>query len=220
MSTPSEPTPATSAAPGWWRRNRWALLALPFALVLALVAAGDRVNTLWWQQDLRRPVTAGTDGAVELHQRIYDGQGGTLPIDVQVRLDGVDDPTTLPDRMTLPPGTRAVQVDLTLSADPDVVLRGCSLAVRDADGTRYDYIPSGWGASQSAFHCVSKDAPGPRPPMGDLDDVVTDRDALPRPQTWSVSRVVVLPDEVQVAEVVLWWQKPYYVLLEVPGEQG
>jgi len=28
--------------------------------------------------------------------------------------------------------------------------------------------------------------------------------------------VIVLPDDVEVTEVVLWWQKPQYLQLEVP----
>ncbi|KQY47854.1 hypothetical protein [Cellulomonas sp. Root137] len=214
MSTTTD-SPPTSRS--WWRRNRWALVALPVALALALVAAGDRVRTLWWEQDLRRPTTVEAGETAQFHQRVYDGAGGTLPVDVEVRLDGVGEATTLPEDMELPAGTRAVQVDLTLSADPDVVLTGCSLAVRDAAGTRYGYVASGWGALQSATPCVPEDAPGPWPPLGDLEDALSDPDDLPRPATWSVSPVVVVPDGVEIADVALWWQMPHYVLLEVPS---
>lgn len=211
---PVEPVPTT----GWWRRNRWALAALPVALALALVAAGDRVRTLWWEQDLRVPVAAAPGATVELHQDVYDGADGTSPIDVRVRLDDVRTATTLPEDMELPPDTRAVQVDLVLSADPDLVLTGCSLAVRDAAGTRYDYDSSGWGALQPATACVPEDAPGPWPSFGgELDDALADPDATPRPPEWSVSRVIVVPDDMEVADVVLWWQLPRYVLLEAPA---
>lgn len=205
MSTTT--VPSAPPATGWWRRNRWALAVLPVALALALVAAGDRVRTLWWEQDLRRPTTAVAGATVGFQQRVYDGEGGTLPIDVQVRLDGVETATTLPADMELPAGTRAVQVDLTLSADPDVVLTGCSLAVRDAAGTRYGYVASGWDAAQSPMPCVPEDAPGPW--------AFADPDAPARPATWSVSPVVVVPDDVEITDVALWWQMPQYVLLEV-----
>ncbi|WP_421741270.1 hypothetical protein [Cellulomonas sp.] len=196
----------TTDSPSWWRRNRWALVALPVALALALVAAGDRVRTLWWEQDLRRPTTVAAGETAEFHQRVYDGDGGTLPVDVEVRLDGVGEVTTLPEDMELPAGTRAVQVDLTLSADPDVVLTGCSLAVRDAAGTRYGYDAGGWGAAQSPMPCVPEDTPGPW--------AFADPDDLPRPATWSVSPVVVVPDGVEITDVALWWQMPRYVLLQ------
>lgn|GEM_PF-583196 len=212
-AAPAAPTPS---AAGWWRRNRLALVVLPVALALALVASADRVRTLWWEQDLRRPTVASAGETVTYHQQVRDGVSGTSPVDVQVRLDGVGDTTRLPDGMALPAGTRAVQVDLTLSADPDVVLVGCRLAVRDAAGTRYDDVAHAWGASQPTVPCVPQDATGPWPSLGDLDDVITapDADAPPRPGTWSVSRVVVVPDGVDVADVVLWWQLPQYVLLE------
>ena len=206
---PVAPAPAV----GWWRRNRWALAALPVALALTLVAAGDRVRTLWWEQDLRVPTTVAAGSAGDFHQVGYDG----APIDVQVLLDGVADAGTLPEDLELPPGTRAVQVDMTLSADPDMGLSGCLLAVRDAAGTRYDYVSNAWGAMQPVVPCVPEDAPGPGPSFGDSDDVLADPDDLPRPATWSVSRVVVVPEDVEVADVVLWWEKPRYLVLELPS---
>lgn len=222
MSTPAPPAPAAPApAPtGWWRRNRWALVALPLALVLTLAASADRVRSLWWEQGLHRP-TAGAPGeTVTFHQTVRDGVGGTRPVDVEVRLDGVVDATTLPRDLVVPDGARAVQVDLTLWSDPGTILQGCSLAVRDADGTRYDYRALAWGAFQPVSPCVPQDTPGPAPSLGTFDDGPTDGGptpdaAAPRPPTWSVSPVVVVPADVEVADVVLWWQLPQHVRLPV-----
>lgn len=208
---PSEPSPR-----GWWRRNRLALAALPLALVLVAAASGDRVRTMWWETDLRRPTSAPAGESVEFQQRVRDGLDGTRDVDVRVRLDDVVDAGDLPDDMTVPAGARAVRVDLTLSAEPDVVLVDCRLAVRDASGTRYDYVAQAWGAWQPVSPCVPEDATGPWPSLGDLDLPPTDDDA-PRPATWTVSPVVVVPAGVEVTEVVLWWQLPHYVRLEVPG---
>ncbi|WP_028046478.1 hypothetical protein [Cellulomonas sp. URHE0023] len=209
-------TVASDDAPGWWRRNRWAVAALPVALTLALVASGDRVRTLWWIHDLRVPTTGQVGETVTFRQQV-DGAVGAEPVDVRVRLDRVHDAATLPDDMVLPAGSRAVQVDLTLSADPDIVLAGCSLAVRDAAGTRYEYVALGWGAMQPVAPCVPEDAPGPMPSLGDLDDELADSDSPPRPTTWEVSPVIVVPDGVEVADVVLWWHMPQYLELEAPG---
>jgi hypothetical protein len=217
MSTPTvTPVPDAPAA-GWWHRNRWALVALPVALALTLVASGDRVRTLWWQEDLHSPTTVAAGGTAHFHQRVYDGLGGTMPIDVSVQLDGVGDATTLPRDMELPDDTRAVQVDLTLSADPDQVLSACQLAVRDAAGTRYEYVSNAWGAFQAVVPCVPEDSPGPEPSLGNLDDTLSDPEHDPRPATWSVSRVVVVPAGTEVTDVVLWWQKPQYLQLDVPS---
>lgn len=215
MSTPGAPAPSVTTPSaqdtGWWRRNRWGLVALPVALALACVASADRVRTLWWEADLRRPTAAAPGETVTYHQDVRDGVDSTYPVDVEVRLDGVEDTTVLPDRMELPPGTRAVRVDLTLAADPDTVLLLCRIAVRSADGTRYDHVPSAWGASQPTMPCVPDDAPGPWPPGG----TVTADPGDPRPPTWSVSPVVVVPQDVEIADVVLWWQLPQYLRLDV-----
>ncbi|KSW23558.1 hypothetical protein [Cellulomonas sp. B6] len=211
--TTTVPSPATTSARSWWRRNRWALVALPLALALMAAASADRVRSLWWEQGLHSPTTAGQGQAVTFHQDVRDGLGGTRPVDVEVRLDAVVDAGALPDGLVVPAGARAVQVEMTLSADPDVVLRGCSLAVRDADGTRYDYVADAWGATQAVSPCVPADAPGPAPSLGDLDDVLTPDSTPERPATWTVSPVVVLPADVQVSDVVLWWQLPQHVVL-------
>jgi len=222
VTTTAPPTPAPGPAPdpvagrGWWRRNRWALVALPLALVLVLAASADRVRTLWWEQGLHRPTVGAPGETVTFSQRVRDGLGGTSPVEVRVRLDGIGEPAELPRDLVVPDGARAVQVDLTLWADPDVILAGCSLAVRDAAGTRYDYVPNAWGAFQAVSPCVPEDAPGPMPSLGVLDD--PDADPGPtRPGTWTVSPVVVLPADVEPTEVALWWQLPQHVLLGAGG---
>jgi hypothetical protein len=223
VTTTAPPTPAPGPGPapapapsGWWRRNRWALVALPLALLLVLAASADRVRTLWWEQGLHRPTVGAPGETVSFDQRVRDGLGGTSRIAVQVRLDGVHEPATLPRDLVVPDGARAVQVDLTLAADPDLVLAGCSLAVRDAAGTRYDYVSIAWGAYQPVSPCVPEDAPGPMPSLGDLDDEDQAADpGPPRPATWTVSPVVVLPADVEPTDVVLWWQLPQHVLLQV-----
>ncbi len=206
----------------WWHRNRWALLALPLALVLALVASGDRVRSLWWERDLRRATTAPVGEGATFRQVVHDGSGGTFPVEASVRLDGVevvDDPAALPPRTQLPDGVTAVRVDLTIEADPDVVLRTCQLAVRDAAGTRYEYVWDAHGGSQPVSPCVPEDAPGPESVIGEPGATRSDPDA-PRPPTFSVSRVVVVPQGVAVTDVALWWQLPDYVELELAAPVG
>lgn len=216
--------PVVTPAPrSWWARNRVALLVLPVALALALVASGDRVRTLWWQTDLRIATTAAPGATAHVRQQVLDGAGGSYPVDVRVRLDGVtvlDADAPLPPRMVLPPGAVALRVDLAVDADPDVVLTACRLAVRDADGTRYDYAASAAGGEQDVVPCVPGDAPGPAPSLGEELDSVLTQDETPRPAAYTVSRVVVLPAGVEPADVVLWWALPTYVELEVAAGTG
>lgn len=198
----------------WWQRNRWALVALLPALALALVASSDRVSTYYWSADLH-DARQGAQGAWLEHRDRVNDVSGERPITLGVRLDGVHGTDTGWESiapLTLPPGTRAVRVDLTLRADPDEPLRTCLLAVRDAAGTRYDYDGAAAGGTQPASPCVPPEAPGPFPEMLWL---ATDPDEAPRPREWRVAPVLIVPDDVEVTEVLLWWAPPTYLELSV-----
>ena len=141
-----------------------------------------------------------------------------MPIDVQVRLDRVGDATTLPEDLELPAGTRAVQVDLTLSADPERRARpGACWRCATLRGRGTTTCRTRWGAMQPVVPCVPEDTPGPWPSLGDARRRAQ-RPGRPAP-SGHVVRVagVVVPEDVEVADVVLWWQKPQYLLLEVPS---
>lgn len=198
--------------PGWWRRNRWGLVALPVAMAAALAASSYRVETYWWLEKPRDLVHAERGEWVTFSASQYD-RGGDRPFTVRVRLDdvrpaeaafGEDDP------LEPPAGVQAVAVDLSLSAAPDVPLASCDLAVRDASGTEYAYQSTSPSISQATSPCVPPDARGP-----DLDLFEgIDPDTGPRrPDEWTVSPVVLLPDGVEVAEVVLSWGPPGGLLI-------
>ena len=150
---------------------------------------------------------------MSFHQQGYDGSAGSTCRSVST---ASADATTLPEDLALPPGTRAVQVDLTLSADPEVPLTGClaGRARRGGHPVRLRVERLGSDATRRAVRPGERE--GAWPSLGGDDDVLSDPDDLPRPATWSVSPVVVVPEDVEVADVVLWWQKPQYLLLEVP----
>lgn len=200
----------------WWRRNRWALLGLPLALAAALLASSDRVSSYFWHAGLHAPDRAQAGVWLEHRDLVFSdasGEAGEVPIEVAVRLDGTAPATDgweATEPLTLPDGARAIRVDLTLRADPDEPLRGCFLALRDVDGTRYDYTWDAAGGYQPSSPCVPSLAPGPwaafAPATEDVD---------PRPEEWSVSPVVVVPADAEIAEVLLWWQPPAYVSLAV-----
>lgn len=203
---------------GWSRRNRWGLATLPLAVVAALVASSDRVQLYFWEEGLRRPQSAVQGSWVDFRDTYTDAEGEHVR-EVRVRLDGVE-PATTPWESTepveLPPGTRALTVRLSLTAGPDLPLSVCSLAVRDADGTRYDYLSGVAGMAQPVSPCVPPDAPGPFPAMGDLDLKGAAGDDEPRrPASWTVAPVIVVPDDAEISEVVLWWEMPDYVALTV-----
>ena len=204
--------------PSWTRRNRWGLLALPLALVAALAASSDRVKLYFWDEGLRQPQRAA-QGAWLDFRNTYSDSDGEHPLEVKVRLDAVRPASTLwqsESPLQLPAGTQAVEVELSLEADPDLPLSICRLAVRDAEGTRYDYL-STIGSAQPFSPCVPPDAPGPQRALGALDEGRDVSDDPVRPESWTVKPVIMMPAGVEVTDVVLWWDQPDYVALSVAG---
>lgn len=204
--------------PGWWRRNRWGLVALPVAVVAALAASSYRVEAQWWLEKPRDLVHAEQGEWVTFSSSQYD-RNGDLPFSVRVRLEGVRPaeelfgPISEDYELEPPAGVQAVAVDLELSAPPDVPLTTCDLVVRDTDGTEYDYqISSPSIENQATSPCVPPDARGP-----ELDLIEgLDPDIGPRrPDVWTVSPVVMLPEGVEVASVLLSWGPPDGLLITV-----
>jgi hypothetical protein len=205
-------------SPTWWGRNRWGLLGLPLALAAALVASSDRVQLYFWDEGLRDAQRASQGAWLDFRDS-YSDSDGEHPLAVRIRLDGVSEATspwgsTAP--LDLPPGTRAVAVSLTLEADPKLPLSVCKLAVRDAAGTRFDYLSSVAG-SQPFSPCVPPDAPGPQRALGELDEGRDTSGDPVRPGSWTVTPVILLPEGVDVTDVVLWWDLPDYAALSVAG---
>lgn len=203
-------------APGWWRRNRWGLVALPLAAVAALAGSSDRVKLLFWDEGLHREQAAQQGDWLEFRDTFHDSEG-EHPLELRVRLDSVDDTTTgwgSSDPIDLQPGGKAVRVTVSFEADPDLAMRVCQLAVRDADGTRYAYLPVLGEVSQPLSPCVPDATPGPWPAMGE-DLAETTPGEPPRPRSWTVEPVLVVPEDVEIADVVFWWEKPGYAALTV-----
>ena len=154
-------------APGWTRRNRWGLLALPLAAVAALAASSDRVQLYFWEEGLHHP-TSGRTGQWVSFQDSYNDSNGDHQRLVRVRLDSVQ-PAATPwlstSPLRLPPGSKAFTVTLSLEADPDLPLSVCSLAIRDADRNRYDYLRGFGSLDQPASPCVPPETPGPNAAM-------------------------------------------------------
>lgn len=201
----------------WWRRNRWGVGALPIAVVAALAASSYRVHDYWWLDEPRDLVTVPEGAWVEFTAAQYD-RTGTVPFTVEIRLDGLR-PADAPfgdGELNVPAGARAVAVDLDLAASPDTPLVGCELTLRDAAGTEYAYQSTAPSITQAASPCVPPDARGPEL---DVIEGFEPDDGPRRPPTWSVSPVVIVPEDVVITEVVLSWGPPRGVRIEVsdPG---
>jgi hypothetical protein len=206
-------------APGWLGRNRWGLVTLPLAAVAALVASSDRVALYFWDQEPRLARTAQQGQWVDFRDPYTDSDGEHLR-EVRVRLDAVapaSQPWESTGSMDLPPGSKALSVQLSMAAAPEVPLSVCKLVLRDADGTRYEYLPAYAGMTQPVSPCVPPTAPGPFPALGELDEGRSPSEEPARPATWQVAPVIVVPADATITEVNLWWELPDYVAMKVAG---
>ncbi len=209
----------TAQRPSWLRRNRWGLVSLPVVAVLAVGANAYRLGDYWWDRDLRT-ATVGEAGELVSYTDEYDDALGTTSRSFRVRV-GELAPTrsttsTLGDEpVVVPEGAQALVVPLRFEADPDQSLYGCNLALEDTDGNRYVFDYSMTGVEQDPFPCLPFEQPGPRPPLfeGDTRAVVEGEE---RPESWSTRPVVVVPEGVRISRVLLWWETPDYLALQVP----
>lgn len=119
--------------PGWWRRNRWALLALLPVLGIALYSPGKNAYDRYLRVTPVNAVAAGADGWVRYH-------------DARLRLIELVAPAEIPTfgsrRFELPPGVRVwrgtFEVDSAKSGER---LAGCDIALEDSEGRTYDDSP-------------------------------------------------------------------------------
>lgn len=194
----------------WWVRNRRGVVGLPLALLAALLASSERVPTYLWPSGLHA-AQSSPQGEWLTFTDSFVADGADVTREVRVRVDEVGPAPAGWSDAALPPGTDAVQVRMSLSAAPDVPLSGCSLALRGGDGTRYGYLPAS-GSDQPFSPCVPADAPGP---MLSFDGTTTPAGDGPRPGSWTVSPVVLVPEGVELTDVLLWWEMPDYAAISL-----
>lgn len=205
----------------WWRRNRWALLALPLVVLLAWAATSYRQLTYWNPTHLTEPVRAEGGGPVRLVQELEDTQG-TSVVDLTVEAAPVRQVRTALDmdgqEVALPmrSGTVVWQVDLTVTADPATVLGGCALRLLDERGRETAYSPSTLGVSAPITPCVPAATPGPGADLGlGLEDEV----AAARPETYTVPVLFRTAADFVPAELDLYYLEPRYAAIPLTVEE-
>lgn len=217
----------------WWRRNRWALLALPFVLALATAVSSYRILTLWNPWQLTDPVPAAVGEPVRFTDEITGVED--YPIELELSAGPARQVTSVPDPAALDaagadaaaaadaagepvlemPGTVVWQIDLTVTADPDEVLRYCSLRLVDDQGRETAYSTVRPGVPVSGDPCVPAAAPGPEPDLGlDLEPT----DAAPRPETYTVPVIFRTAEDFVPARLDVYWKPPRYAALELTTE--
>lgn len=201
----------------WWSRNRlWLGLLLP-ALALALATSAFRLVNLYLPWEWTRPTYAnGTTGTLRQEFLSPDHIDRTRIVTVTVeglrRVDSYDG--SLPA-----PGAALWVLDVSFSADPDQLLKGCTMALVDAAGVVYsagnegqisDNTDVGWDVRN--VDCVPPDTPGPSFLGTTLEVPET-----PRPESWLVSAPIALPVGVTPSTVRVAWIQPDYLVLDIPG---
>lgn len=244
--------PRTTAPEGrpprsWWRRNRWALLALPFVLALTTAASSYRILTLWNPWQLTDPVAAAVGEPVRFTDEITAGVED-YPIELELSAGPARQVTSVPDPAAVDeaeadaadpadtdpadaalgnapsssgepvpemPGTVVWQIDLTVTADPDEVLRYCQLRLVDEQERETAYSTVRPGILVSGDPCVPAAAPGPEPDLGlDLEPT----DAPPRPETYTVPVIFRTAEDFVPARLDVYWKPPRYAALELTTE--
>jgi len=198
---------------GWWRENRWWLLAVPLALAAILAASAYNVRTYWYLPGLHHELASADQGEfVRVTQGYEDAEGQTSRT-FRVRLTGFTNRTAYqltidgPEQLRI--GEQALVVHLDWEADPDQALRTCDITLVDDEGRRYREA-----GTYQPDQCTPEGRGGPEPAQfqGDVRGELP-ADELPRPTTWSTEPVFLLPGDVRVTQVWVTWGPPDYVSL-------
>lgn len=201
----------------WWRRERIAIVLLPVVLVAAVAATSSRVDEYWWQKGFHEQAPRDDRGVVSVDVDFDDGFL-KYPIRADISLVSAERVTEVPgayQAMRLPTGASLWEVRLRWKADPDVSLTGCSIALVDDDGNRYDIDPTSFdpGAVTSVQTCVPDDAPGPQPQPLSAEPPTNPPGAAERPASYETRAYIVVPEDVEPTAVRVWWLLPTYAEL-------
>lgn len=207
----------------WVRRNRWGLVGLPVAAALLVGGNSQRVKDWWWDADLHdASATAGQGEWLSYSEDFEDAVGhGVHRVELRIRgLERIESYTDQWGNTTKITNTAydAWRVHLDAKADPDTVLTGCSMALTEADGTRYVWSADADGIEQDQLYpCLPKDDYGPTTSIeaGADGRELGGSDPSTRAGQWSVEPVFFVPHGVEVTGVMLWWSPPHYARVSV-----
>ena len=203
----------------WLRRNRWGLLALPVAATLAAGANSQRIHDYWWDQYLRHAAVTGDRGAWVTWSDDFTDANGPATRTFRVKVTGSEATGTAissgePAELELPSDVTGWQVTMDFEAAPDQVLFGCRMALLDDNGNRYVYRPVVNTVMQDMHPCAPGNHHGPMPSITAGEP----RMAMPgseRPPQWTTQPVFLVPRTAKITEVMLWWEQPDYLAVQL-----
>lgn len=206
----------------WWRRNRWALLALPLVAGALVLVGSYRVHTFWDRWQLTEPVEATAGRPTTFNDTLEDANGS-----YEVALTVEAGPTTVAGAIRdaegqthffpTHEGTRVWQTELTITADPDTILSGCSARLVDTEGRTTHYTQTTAGVPLPVSPCVPADATGPGAELGFGGDATP---APTRPETFTVPVVFRTAEDFVPNRLDLSWSTPRYLSIQLDVEEG
>ncbi|MFT4286285.1 hypothetical protein [Nocardioides sp.] len=209
----------------WLRRNRWGLVGLPVAAALLVAGNGQRVKGWWWQADLRYAAATADQGEWLTYAEDFEDAVGPATHRITFRITGLERIDSYTDQWGTTttvsnPAYDAWRVHLDGKADPDTVLVGCSMALTEADGTRYEWADNTDNIQQDQLYpCLPADAYGPSTSISrgadERDLGGPELDPSARAPQWSVEPVFFVPKGTEITGVMLWWQPPSYAKVSV-----
>lgn len=206
----------------WWRENRWWLLALPVAVIVLGAGSAYNVKHWWYDGGLHHEIAAGGPGAFVSATDPYRDPLGATSRTFRVRLASVEETASFPhdsaDDTAVPhEGLTAWRVSLDWEADPDQVLRFCTVSLLDDQGRRYDTDDQTDAGSTDLLNpCTPADHGGPYAPERKDQERGEVPEGEARPPSWSTEPVILVPEGRRVTQVLVWWAVPEYVQLSVP----
>jgi hypothetical protein len=208
----------------WLRRNRWGLVGLPLAAALMVGANGQRISDFWWHSDLHYASVSGGEGDWLSYSEDFADAAGPGVHSIRFRVTGIERVDSYTDRFghtttITNPAYDAWRVHVEAEADPNTVLTGCSLALTEDDGTRYEFAWQADDIDQDILYpCLPRDAYGPSTTVQADVDRQLGGDGTPRPAQWTSDPVVFVAKGARITGVMLWWQPPHYAKVSVRPE--
>ena len=189
----------------WLQRNRWGLILLVPALVVALAAASFRMVNLYLPWSTDRGIAVENQVVIPSERTLVDYPNNEVyaatltPVALVPAATG-DDYV----EFTAAPGARLWRLSVKVEADPEMVLSECSLSLEDAAGTVYE-ASGGKVRSGEAYVdtwgnlCTNADTPGP---SVDLNNVYVPVDPqYARPRNYQVNRYFAIPTGIEPTAV-------------------
>lgn len=215
MTTTAPPpfAPKQTQEPGWWRRNRGWLLAVPLAIAVFVIGSASRLHEFWWAAGPHEQVASGRLGEVIAVEINGAPRFDEPPKQFQLALTALEDDAAWIDSFTeepvVPPdGVRAVAARLDFADAEPADLASCTVALLDADGNRYLVDD---GNTDHIYQCVPEEV---SELLGDQET----GDDVRLPASWSTAPVFLVPEDARITTLQLYWETalPEYVELELP----